>query len=384
MSTDVVKPICEMFSSCQEALDKMEKHLADRLNNIRAHVVKLSQPDLFLQESLESLEIEMKDAASQLLAAATSRRVSRLGWTEFEDSVATLKQSLEKAQLTIPPPTRNQNNRRETALLHLERLRAASQALLAFLVIPDKGASGIPRGVLAKCHSLGVKSLEFISEATPQLVGKVEEKEKTVTLEDAWNKVMQLPAEDDSSLLDQPVSKRLKLEAPSAPIVRSQVLLTAGRKTSSNLLPELKRKGARLVRPPPNGEGSHLVLEFGDAFVMTIYLVPLLVTLRAATKVEDKITSDAATWTSTGAGLDEQTELRVWGVTGTPEVLGHVVEHQLNYASAQATHVLRKCFMNSNKARNDFEAEISEGTALLHFIHLARTTYTPNFEEVDA
>jgi hypothetical protein len=123
-----------------------------------------------------------------------------------------------------------------------------------------------------------------------------------------------------------------------------------------------------------------LIVEFGDAFVMTIYLSPLLVTLRAAAKADGPVTN-YATWTSTRTGLDARAELHVWGVKGTPETLGHVVEQRLNYASASATHILRKCFGNISKTNNDFEQEISEGTALLQFLQLARATYMPNYEE---
>jgi hypothetical protein len=365
------------------AIDKLQQHLESRVDNIRAHVIKLSQPDLFLEETLDTLENEMQESTSQLLAAATSRRFRRVGWTEFVDPVAVLKENLDKAHETIPPPSRNPNSQKETALMHLERLRSISQAVLAFLAIPNKAETFIPRGVLTKSYSLAIQSLAFISDVTPQLVDRTEEKDKAVTLEDAWNKVLEFPTEDvssSSSSLEQQPAKRMKVEPNGVPVMRSRVLLTPGRKTPYNLLQELKRKGAKLVRPPPNGEGTHLIVEFGDAFVMTIYLVPLLVTLRASTNVDGPDTNHAS-WASTRAGLDERAELHVWGVSGTPETLGHVVEQRLNYASANATHVLRKCFGTTSKASNDFEMEISEGTALLQFLQLARTTYMPNFEE---
>lgn len=75
----------------------------------------------------------------------------------------------------------------------------------------------------------------------------------------------------------------------------------------------------------------------------------------------------------------------MWGVSGTPETLGHVVEQQLIYASAKCDtrSCERKCFGTTRKASNNFEGEISEGTALLQFLKLARTTYMPNCEEDD-
>lgn len=363
------------------AIDKLQLHLETRVDNIRAHVIKLSQPDLFLEETLETLGNEMEESTSQLLAAATSRRFRRAGWTEFVDPVDVLKENWNKAQETIPPPSRHPDSQKERALMHLERLRSVSQAVLAFLAIPDKAAPSIPRGLLTKSYSLANQSIAFIADVTPQLVDRTDEKDKAVTLEDAWNKVLELPTEDLSSSLEPP-AKRIKVEPNGAPVMRSRVLLTPGRKTPSNLLQELKRKGVKVVRPPPDGIGTHLIVEFGNAFVMTIYLVPLLVTLRASTKVHGPDTIHAS-WTSTRAGLDERAELHVSGVSGTPETLGHVVEHRLNYASANATHVLRKCFGTTSKANSDFEVEISEGTALLQFLQLARTTYMPNCEDDD-
>ena len=361
------------------AIDELQQHLENRVDNIRAHIIKLSQPDLFLEESLETLENKMTESASQLLAAASSRCYRRFGWSEFIDP-GVLRDCFEKTQETIPPPSRNPNSQKEAALLHLERLRSASQACMAFLAVPNTAATATPRGVLTRCYSSARQSLAVISDVTPKLINRTEVKEKEVTLEDAWNKVLEFPADDVSSSLEQPASKRLKFEANGGIAIKSRVLLTPGRKTPSSLLLELKRRGAKLVRPPPNGEGSHVIVEFGEAFVMTIYLSPLLVTLRAAAKMDGPDT-DYASWTSARTGLDECAELHVWGVKGTPESLGHVVEQRLNYASANATHVLRKCFGSTSKSNNDFEQEISEGTALLQFLQLARTTYMPNYEE---
>jgi len=55
------------------------------------------------------------------------------------------------------------------------------------------------------------------------------------------------------------------------------------------------------------------------------------------------------------------------------------VEGRLQFASAQATLVLRKIWASTLRAKNDFEVEISEGSALLEFVYLARQTYQPNF-----
>ena len=378
----------------KEAIDEMQSLMERRVDNIRCHVMKLADMDLLIQETLEKLEHDLSETTSNLLAAATSRRLSRLQWTDFDDPLKALQQSLEKAQATIPPPTRNKDSQRQAALAHLDRMRAASQAVLAFLAIPNKESTSLPQDVLLKCHTSAMQTLDFIAEVMPKLVDiKKEEKDKPVTLQDAWTKVLEFPTQDVSttaSLLEGPATpKRLKTnddDTRRSPVIRSRVLLTPGRKTPSNLLPELERKGAKLVRPPPKGEGSHLIVEFGDAFVMTIYLVPLLVTIRASTSVDNIFTAftddECASWTPVQAGLEERPELNIWGVTGTPATLGHVVQGQLNFASAHATAVLRKYFGNTSNAKHDFEVEISEGTALLQFLQLARNTYAPNFQDL--
>ena len=199
-------------------------------------------------------------------------------------------------------------------------------------------------------------------------------------------------------------NKRIKLDHVP-PVITSRVLLTPGRKIPTNLLLALKRKRAQLIRPPPNGVGSHLVLEFGNAFVMTIYVCPLLVTIRAMnnnnnakqqqqqqqppkqeaeqrttdqpgdvptantflTSMTTNTTMGCATWTPLYSGLQHKS-LTVFGVSGTYETLGHVVEERLRDASMHATHVLRKCFRNSVRDKvMEFEVEILESSALLEF-----------------
>jgi len=366
------------------AINEMASLLERRVDNIRSHVMKLANIDLLIQETLEKLEHDLSESTSQVLAAATSRRLTRLGWADFEDPVKALQDNLRKAQATIPPPNRTQESQRQAVLSQLERMRAASQAVLAFLAAPNKEATSLPRDVLLKCHTAAMQTLDFIAQVMPDLMG-LKEKETTVTLQDAWTKILEYPSDEVS--LERPVAKRAKMnDSFQHAVIRSRVLLTPGRKTPSNLLPELKRKGARLVRPPPKGEGSHLIVEFGNAFVMTIYLLPLLVTIRASTNNNTAATAisdddTCASWTPVQAGLEEYSELQIWGMTGTPATLGHVVQGQLDSASAHATAVLRKYFTNTGNAKNDFEVEISEGTALLQFLQLVRTTYTPNFQD---
>jgi len=51
-------------------LDRLQKHLELRVENIRSHVVKLTQPDLFLEERIVELEQNLKPKPSEVLANA--------------------------------------------------------------------------------------------------------------------------------------------------------------------------------------------------------------------------------------------------------------------------------------------------------------------------
>jgi hypothetical protein len=218
---------------------------------------------------------------------------------------------------------------------------------------------------------------------------KQAQKPTQVTLEDAWMKNLQILSED-SIAAGNANDKSLK-GAPSnskALVVRTKLLFTPGRKTPPNLLAVFRMKKARLVRPPPRGEGSHLILHFGTAFVMTIYFMPLVVRLTAyddssdANSSVETNNSECAPWVPFSHGLTERNSLTVWGAKGNYAELGQIVEERLRDASAQATRILRRIFTNKIKENApEFEQEILEGTALVEFLHLVRTTYMPNWQD---
>ena len=351
----------------EKDLDRLQTHLEQRVENIRSHVVKLTEPDMFLQERLEELEQHcINPQSSQLIATAMMKRFSSLGWSEFNDPTKALQHSLEKALQTVPPPSRDPRSKTNAALAHLDAMRATSQALLAYLATADKAAIDIPKNVFSKCHNRAVQGTAFMKVELPSPESTEDSKKATVVLEDAWTKVMEVPLQEDaddvltvSQASDTlpPPSKRVKRT-----IIRSQVLLTPGRSCPSNLLPAFQRKGATLMQP--SGDTSYLLLDF-EAFVMTIYLVPLVVSIKAKE--------------TTGP-------VSVWGVDGTWDTLGQVVQDRIDHAAAHATRILRQCFESgttNRAARADFEMEISEATALLKFLQLARTTYMPDWEDVD-
>jgi KIX domain len=456
-----------------EKLKKLQQHLDRRVDNIRSYVVKHADPDLFLQETLERKDKDLPARASHLLAVNVTKRMEQLqqGSSAMSsssspppafDAQSLVQAALERAQAFVPPPTRNSANDVPAALLHLEKLRNASTAIVAYLATADRSIA--PRGTLVKAHTVAIQGMEFVKEValkqqklkeqqlleqTPASSSSIaSERPETkheilVTLEDAWSKVLELPNQDASVEMgasggSAPTPPELGgaygLLPPAAPtsssnnkrqkhnhlppVYKSRVLLTPNRKTPSNLLPALKRKRATLVRPP-HGMGSHLVMDFGTAFRLTIYLCPLVVTIRALseddlnynyTNAENKATPNnstnsfqilsslsstgatagCATWTPLYHGLTttdkskKERILNVWGVSGPYGSLGHVVEERLRDASTHATYLLRKCFQNSVKDKTrDFEVEILEATALLEFLQLARRTYIPNWQDAD-
>jgi hypothetical protein len=182
-------------------------------------------------------------------------------------------------------------------------------------------------------------------------------------LEDAWTKVIEEPAVEVTS--DNGVSRSRRMA------FKSRFLLQSQKRPPSSWLVALKQKGAQLVQQPAGG--SHVVLEFEQAFFFTIYLSPLLVTVRAGPR-----NGSTTEWSPLETNLSTK-QLHIWGVSGSYSTLGGVVEARLQHASAQATMVLRTMWSSTLNAKNDFEVEIAEGTALLEFVHLARQTYQPNY-----
>jgi hypothetical protein len=404
-------------------LQKLQQHLERRVDNIRSYVVKHADPDLFLQETLERKDQQLNTRATKLLGVNLQKRVEQLQHQSM-DPLKVLQQSLEKSQTPVPPPTRNNQDHVPAALLHVEKIRAASTAILSYLCTQDR--TTVPRQALSKSHTVAIQGMEFCKD----VVLKMTPAATQVQLQDAWLKILELPeavldVDDDgpaASTITTPsttttIATTIATTNSSSssgsnkkakwdhlpPVVTSRVLLTPHRKTPSNLLLALKQKRATLVRPS-SGMGTHLILEFGNAFQMMIYMCPLVVTLRAMAKENNSNNSDGdsnsnqsstatpttlinstlgcATWTPLYTGLKEQPKLQVWGVEGTYESLGHVVEERLRDASMHATHVLRKCFRNSVKDKTmDFEVEILEATALLEFLHLARRTYMPQWQD---
>jgi hypothetical protein len=434
--------------SSEGQLQQLQQHLERRVDNIRTYVVKHADPDLFLQETIEKKDRELKDRANRMLSICLSKLISKLqdktnatvtatttttnqeqqGSTNENnksnvfDAHKALQEALDKAQATVPPPTRNNSNDIQAAMIQLDKLKASSTALMAYFAIPDRHVTA-PRNALEKIMTVVKEGSTFVQNVLDQLPQRSTDH---VTLSDAWTKLLELPSEVPSlepeggtptkrlkGLDGQPITTATTTTSGANTTTHSRlytstrVLLTPRRKTPSNLLPALRRKRAQLVRPPHGSRGSHLILEFGTAFTMTIYLSPLLVSLRATrepsashdstkdiTPARDLdgplmatttqlSTKGCASWIPLYQGLTNRQDLAVWGVTDSSyESVGRVVEERLRDASMHATHMLRRCFANHVKDKTiEFEVEILEASALLEFLHIARTTYMPNWQD---
>lgn len=399
-------------------LTQLKAMLDSSVDSVRSHVVKIVDVNLFLEEKLDSVDNELlksvnsniiRKVLQQSLADASENNMTT-STTQF--TVDQMKKWTELMNVPTPIPRRNQDaDQVRVALSRIEKLRASTQAMFTYFGLTAEEKTSFP-GSMKKCSVILKESIAAIEKDHSHLFEDVEEKGEDgnpiIKLEDAWNKHLQyvddtvtasVAVDDDDITSDEPASKRQKTDEdssspvePNKMVISARVLLTPGRKTFSTLIPALKRKKAVLIK---NGSVSSIRLEFGIAFEMTIYFKPLLVTIRAMNKeVASRATGMGMTslsggiqWPSLHQGLytGETTEgkpnhVSVLGVTGTTVTLGPIIARKLEYASAQATHVLRKCFAETvtgkgSLATSDFEIEILEAGALIKFLKMVRSTY---------
>lgn len=467
-------------------LTKLKGQLESRVETIRSHIVKLADPDLFLEESLRKLDEEIllsQPFVSRMLRSSLLRYDPDLRRRQPQPSqqqstpssvftVDQMKKQLERTNAPVPIPRRNHrdDDRIRAAVVRIDKVRAAVQVLATYMAmsVEEKTADSSFRGCLNHCHKVVMECCDALEEEYEELVreaeggigedGEGEEEgpngsgsaKRAVLLEDAWNRALTLKEDEEEAvgheqvaLMEEveaegkePDAKRVKLEnrAPKRPVViKTRILLTPGRHIFPTLIPQLRRKKAILVR---NGTVAYVKLEFGTAFEMTIYFMPLLVTIRAMAMKsfqeeegkEQKYlptvslagclrwpssyqglglapSSDISTSSATpntqnginngnnknilsGSGGKQQQHgnLSVLGATGP--AVGHIVAKKLEYASARATHVLRRCFADaiSGKgalAKTEYEIELLETGALIRFLQIARNTYNPGWVDID-
>ena len=445
-------------------LERLVNHLDKRLSNIRAHVVKLVHPDQFLQESLQRIQDEFKDKGrvvriqadnmrkrydqlQQVIASQHQQSSAATIGNDTFDPNKLMMQALEQALKPVPSiggtantnqqrsvhsdsPLKKSNNttlqrqqqqveweiRKQNALMHLEKMRAASTILVAYLCIPDKYTVPQPN-VLAKAHAVAMEGIEVVQNVMKDLrdatdaaksSNHVSTNEETkistaatkLQLHDAWLKPILIPTKDvvlldtdnlasttTSSLLSNTPSS---VPRPTSMVLRTRVLCTTGRKTPSNFIIALQDKGVTLVRPPMGATYARLPL--APAFILQIYFVPLLVIYRAYnpndddTTIDDASKSHARHWPPLHSGLTNRTSaeelLSVNGIVkGKYETVGWMIQEHLRDASAHATNILRQCFTKTLSSQNEFEIELLEASALLEFVQLARDTYLPKHKD---
>mmetsp|Transcript_27423 Transcript_27423/g.60357 ORF Transcript_27423/g.60357 Transcript_27423/m.60357 type:complete len:633 (+) Transcript_27423:89-1987(+) len=455
------KPPSSIREVTLSKLNELKEHLKTRVRTIRSYVVKHADADRFLQETLQSKDVDMsknvmagnmfRDVLKEMISTqkehlkkasatiggggttgvATSEETSRDDDDVDEDPLIVLQKALEKAHAGVPPPTRQDSRQLEGSLRHLDKIRAASTAMMTYWTLPgDQRLTTAPRDTLKKIHEVVEDGTDFVLEAVKELerqkrvkrglsssIGEEDSNEGTtkVSLQDAWSKTIELPSaapiavgEEIRHNNDNTNNKRPRTNSYK-PYYKSRMLFRPNRKTPQELLAAIRRKGARLkLANSGDANAIHLVVDFERAFTMTIYFSPLTVTLRAKTAEETADSSDThsngptAIWqhlshglTPWGSTLDssdfrrrqqdrEEQVLNVWGVTGSYEGIGRVVEERLRDASTHATSILRKCFRNHVKDKTvEFEVELLEGSALLDFLQVTRSTYMPNWEDKD-
>ncbi|KAL7535721.1 hypothetical protein ACHAXR_006687 [Thalassiosira sp. AJA248-18] len=401
-----------------EYLKKVKGYLETRVENIRSHVVKITDTDLFLQETLTKIDDAL---LKERLSVVFQQALNDADPDNSQFTGDQMKQLLERMNAPVPIPRRNQEGDRiRAAVARIEKIRAAAQALYTYMGLPIADKTSF-RGCTPKCHSVVIECLKELDVEYSHLVKELDDTDENgkriIQLEDAWNKPMQFsefeseetPSMEDASG-EEPNAKRTKTEEVSRGkvpmVIRSRCLLTREKNTPfSTLLPALKRKKATLVR---NGSTTFVRLDFGKAFEMTIYFVPLLVTIRAIDTENAEGKSSLAgghRWPSLYQGLcpsDNKTtvsgnvsalnknssSLNVLGVSGTFASVGPIIAKKLEYASAQATYALRRCFADTTVGKNamaksEFEIEILETGALIRFLQLARSTYIPDWVDDD-
>ena len=340
-------------------LQRVEGHLKQRVENMRSHVVKLVKPDTFLSETLDKLcqqELGHKNDAEMALLQNLSTRAQHFLKQELMDATNTTTTStttpqdyekkfpslMERMARIIPASTK------EACFAHLEKLRVALQTMVLYLALP-LDQKHFYHSSLTKSHTVAVDSLQYlqqyyaplIKEQNDAIQNNDDKKDGALQISHIWERAMVYPKEDNISTTTLP---KLALT--------SRVLLVGGRNPPKHLVPALRSKRARVVL---QDDYHYVSLNMDNFLEFQIRLAPLLVTIHLINQIDKS--------------QDQK------------------YEKELQYASTKATYVLRRCFgekltsSNLRYSANDFETEISEGTALLKFLDLARDSYTPNWTQ---
>ena len=334
-----------------------------------------------------------------LVDALQQQGISDLTNLTTTDIIQGIKNYQKQMKETIPIP-RNKEDEKSASLAYINKIRAASQLCLFYILLrPDDQHLKLEfAGSLHSANNVIFEVLKLLKETYKESEENngsdinTSTSSHDVKLEDIWNKVLEydnpeeqnisssvinIDDDDDEETASEPNKKRLKTtqgrKREGKPLaIRAKILLTGGRKPTSNLVDALKRKRAILCQSPA---GAHLKLSFGEAFEMLIYFSPLLVRIRALPP-EQQTQQQQQNYI---------VQYNVMSVTGNINLVGPLISKRLEYASAQATKCLRRCFADLAYRTNssDFETEILEGMALLKFLNLVRNTYCANWVDAD-
>lgn len=379
-------------------MERLKSHLEQRVENIRRHVVNLTAPDRFLEETLARVDEDLlnKNASSEISKALIRFITERMHQEAPATDVEFMRSLIEKLNVVIPPPRLgHEQDNLDTCLAYLEKIRVASKIMISYLLL-DADQKAEFKGVLKKTQSIAAEGISYLCKNFKEDPNNQIDPNE-ITLEDVWTKPLSLQASDASDQPDtnpQPPAKRAKI----ASVIKTKVLFKPGRKIQANLLSALEAKGAKLVRPNGNGGGARLLMTFGSAFEMIIFFTPLLVKIRALHSESSK---------RTPLDVEDKTDFRQIIMNGclptytpsrsnlytneTPTIgnipiskISPIIAKKLDYASAKATTVLRQCFGENAEKNNhyknisEFEIEISEATALLRFLQCVRNNYLVN------
>jgi len=390
------------YKNKKRDLKMIKQHLGERVENIRQHIVKHADVNLYLEEEWIKLEKDM----DKLMAKLLSRIHQRLIGVQITD----IKNLIERASVRVPAPRRGRpEDVKEAVILHIDKIRAASNILMNYIVMEDKSNVEM-KNILKRMHTTAVDGLSFITANCKKETGTIK---KEIKLEDAWSRTIKYenPYENSEFEMCSRPSKRIKIRKQNI-IVRTRVLLQPGQRTPSYILQALKDKNVQIIRNSKIGGGARIRMIFGTAFEMNIFFSPLLVTFRAlpplsanaTEKVEDDdcldkrfieetefrqmiVDGGLPTWKSSHSALDTLQATAAKKLESKPYVMYDIsdsiaeslIAKKLEHVSFRTTHILRRCFADmteTTRTSNDNgNIEVSETSALMKFIQLARKTY---------
>ena len=390
-------------------LEKVQEHLQQRVDNTRSHIVQIIHQDTFLEENLTKVEDMYMDdsiAGSGVHAAIQAREhIMRTLKCMLGDEVASkegsapscdtgvVKMQFEKAKaMTIPFPRKGAtyDEVKKISLLHIQRIKLCSNLMVSYIMLTNEGRQQVS-GLLKMVYSMAVEGIRYLMEYYGN-----DEDSNTLQLEDVWNNMLEFHPPKGNDLSALPVSKKQKKSL--VPTFKTRVLFSPGHKTPSNIVHELNSRNAILLRPDGNDVGARIIMKFEKAFEMKLFFCPLLVSIRAIhpdsggksglddegrTRFQrDVIDGGLPSWRDSSHGVESALDLNNGDHFSKGAIISMITK-KLECASAKATYVLRKCFAEIDyiNMNNDFEIALAEGSALLHFLRLAKDRYLP--ESVD-